>query len=407
VARDRLAARRKAIGLSQEQLAHRLGVERTTVGRWEQGTSTPQPWQRRSLADELGVGLDELADLLALDSDAASDLAPGWAWKTVEAPGLEDLEALELIRRVEASDVGAETTAALELAVDRLCRSYTNTAPDELLAPLRGYRGYLVRLLDGHATLAQRRELMVLAGWLSLMTAICDIDLHQYRAAATNLDAARSLAHEAGYPLLAGWALETEGWQAITDGHYRRAVQLCRAGRDLVPTDTSGYVQLSVQEARASARLGLAKETHRLLDDAATALDRMPTPDNPEHHFVFDPRKLVGYTATTLAWLGDDNGLAEEYAQQAVDQYDVGATDGRWVRRLALARIDLALVLSRIGEAEEAARLGSLAVGSGRLVSSNIWRLDELDDELMSRYAAMAEVNDLHEQRLALDRSTA
>ena len=41
----------------------------------------------------------------------------------------------------------------------------------------------------------------------------------------------------------------------------------------------------------------------------------------------------------------------------------------------ASARIDLALVLSRVGQpAEAGAQLGTLAVGSGRLVPSNIWR---------------------------------
>ncbi len=49
-----------ALGLSQERLAQRLHVDRTTVGRWEQGTSTPQPWHRRPLANALRVTLDAL-----------------------------------------------------------------------------------------------------------------------------------------------------------------------------------------------------------------------------------------------------------------------------------------------------------------------------------------------------------
>ena len=38
-----LAQRRKAVGLTQEQLAEQLGVERTTVVRWERGTTEPLP----------------------------------------------------------------------------------------------------------------------------------------------------------------------------------------------------------------------------------------------------------------------------------------------------------------------------------------------------------------------------
>jgi hypothetical protein len=153
-----------------------------------------------------------------------------------------------------------------------------------------------------------------------------------------------------------------------------------------------------VQEARASARLGLARDTYRLLDESASALERMPAPEHPEHHFVFDPRKLVAYTATTLAWLGDDETLAEEYARRAVAQYANGGGDGRWVRRLASARVDLALVLARIGQPTEASQLGGLALDSGRLVPSNMWRVAELDRELTRRYGQLGEVDDFHDQ---------
>ncbi|MGH3864973.1 MAG: helix-turn-helix transcriptional regulator [Pseudonocardiaceae bacterium] len=37
ICRQRLPARRKAVGLTQEQLAERLGAERSTVLRWEGG----------------------------------------------------------------------------------------------------------------------------------------------------------------------------------------------------------------------------------------------------------------------------------------------------------------------------------------------------------------------------------
>jgi transcriptional regulator with XRE-family HTH domain len=393
MARDGLVARRRQLGLSQADLAARINVAVSTVARVERGEQTPQAYNRRRWAEALEASLGELDRLLAGDEAVAGR----WGWTTVEAPDLGDVEAIELIRRVEASDAGRATLDALERGVDRLCRSYTNTPPADLLEPLRAYRSYVVQLLDGHVTLAQRRDLMVLAGWLSLMTAICAIDVHRYRTAASNLDAARALGHEAGYPTLAAWAAETEAWQAVTDGRHDVAARLCRAGRDLAPADTSVHVQLSVQEARASARLGLTAETHQLLDDAATALDRMPAPEHPEHHFVFDPRKLIGYTATTLAWLDDDKALAEDYARQAVAQYDVGAADGRWLRRLAAARVDLALVLARGDQPAEAGQLGGLAIASGRMVPSNLWRLDELDREMTGRYGRTAEVDEFHD----------
>jgi transcriptional regulator with XRE-family HTH domain/tetratricopeptide (TPR) repeat protein len=65
--RWRLAQRRKAVGLTQEQLAGKLGVERTTVVRWERGNTHPLPWLRPKLAQALGVSADRLEELLATD----------------------------------------------------------------------------------------------------------------------------------------------------------------------------------------------------------------------------------------------------------------------------------------------------------------------------------------------------
>lgn len=62
--RDSLAARREALGLTQEALAHELGVELSTVGRWERGTLKPKPRRRPDLARALRVSLDELDELL-------------------------------------------------------------------------------------------------------------------------------------------------------------------------------------------------------------------------------------------------------------------------------------------------------------------------------------------------------
>jgi transcriptional regulator with XRE-family HTH domain len=75
--RRRFTERRRMVGLSQEQLAEAVGVERTTVGRWETAESSPQPAQRPRLARALGVTLDELHDLLVDVVDGPDrDLVP-------------------------------------------------------------------------------------------------------------------------------------------------------------------------------------------------------------------------------------------------------------------------------------------------------------------------------------------
>lgn len=66
--RRRLAERRKVIGYTQEALAEQLGIERSTVVRWERGETEPQPWVRPLLANALQVSLADVHDLLCADS---------------------------------------------------------------------------------------------------------------------------------------------------------------------------------------------------------------------------------------------------------------------------------------------------------------------------------------------------
>ena len=68
--RQGLAQRRKAVGLTQEALAQRLGVERSTVVRWEAGDTEPLPSIRPHVAHALQVSLDQLAELLTEGENA-------------------------------------------------------------------------------------------------------------------------------------------------------------------------------------------------------------------------------------------------------------------------------------------------------------------------------------------------
>src|SRR5262245_21814168 len=90
--RLRLARRRKSLGFTQEALAAKLRVERSTVVRWERGDQEPQPWFRPKLADVLQLSPEQLDDLLtepdeAVPSHAQSDLAE-----------TEDMNRRELLR---------------------------------------------------------------------------------------------------------------------------------------------------------------------------------------------------------------------------------------------------------------------------------------------------------------------
>ena len=67
--RRRLVQRRKALGHSQDDLASLVGVDRSTVIRWERAETEPQPWLRRKLAAALRLSANELTELLETVSE--------------------------------------------------------------------------------------------------------------------------------------------------------------------------------------------------------------------------------------------------------------------------------------------------------------------------------------------------
>lgn len=103
--RDSLAARREALGLTQIDLANELGVELSTVGRWERERSTPQPWRRPALARALRVSLDELAELLNPEPSHTATTTGG-------AQGRASRREVTSITALSAGMVGADHVAS-------------------------------------------------------------------------------------------------------------------------------------------------------------------------------------------------------------------------------------------------------------------------------------------------------
>lgn len=70
---EKITAQRKAHGLSQEELADRLGVSRQAVSRWEQGSALPDANNLVQLSRTFGVTTDYL---LHDDYENDQDLPP-------------------------------------------------------------------------------------------------------------------------------------------------------------------------------------------------------------------------------------------------------------------------------------------------------------------------------------------
>lgn len=72
---DRIRERREKIGLTQTELARRLGIDKGTVWRWEAGRTSPQRGQLQRVAAMLGV----TPAWLAGSQPEAADAPAHWA----------------------------------------------------------------------------------------------------------------------------------------------------------------------------------------------------------------------------------------------------------------------------------------------------------------------------------------
>jgi hypothetical protein len=159
-----------------------------------------------------------------------------------------------------------------------------------------------------------------------------------------------------------------------------------------------------VQEAKGWSRLGDARRAEEAMRTAGTVLSRLPRPEHPEHHFVFDASKLSFYAATCYTWLGDGEH-AREHAAQVISQCLEVPGQVRWPVRLAETRVDLGLVAAGEGRIDEACELGCQALASQRKSGSTLGRVAELDALLMRGHPGVGEVVDLHERLEAARRA--
>jgi transcriptional regulator with XRE-family HTH domain len=114
--RHRLVRTRKAAGFSQERLAEAVGVERSTVMRWERGETCPQPWARPKLARALGISDQALSELLGepLDRPKSPEARAFLGIALDRAPDevkTHFTRALVSSKREQTTDLGGPATA--------------------------------------------------------------------------------------------------------------------------------------------------------------------------------------------------------------------------------------------------------------------------------------------------------
>ncbi len=306
--RQRLAQRRKAVGLSQEELAEQLGVDRSTVVRWEAGDTEPQPWLRPKLARTLQVSLEQLDELLAEagDPDAPADERLRYALKY---PGSVDLVAIARLReRVEELDL-----------------RYDNAPSTSLLADAGQCLGQVAFLRAHAATSRVRRELYAVEAEAATLMGQLVWDASQRRDHATArlyfgqaIQAARQI-HD---PTAEGLALLRTCFVALYgEKNPHEGLSLATRTEETTGTTSQVLTGLAVlHAAEAFAMLGQQQHCERALSRAETHFGQISATDaafdlfSPSQHgrlagscylFLDNPKRAQPILERTAEALGD------------------------------------------------------------------------------------------------------
>ncbi|GLY69712.1 helix-turn-helix domain-containing protein [Amycolatopsis taiwanensis] len=347
--RDALAARREAMGFTQESFAIRLNVELSTVGRWERGTLTPQPWRRPRIAAALGVSLEQLNELLT-GSTTVSPGRPQTAMPQVESASRFDhalvvgdaRDAARFAHHINATRISSGALDQISIEVRRFATDYVSQPLSELFVDIRELRGAVVRLMENNRFPIQMRELYLAAGRLSGLQAHICLDLGHYRAAHTHADTAFLCAELAGHNGMQAWVRGLQSLIAYWDGQLADAVEFARDG---VRYCSKGSIaaRLPSLEARACAIRGDTHGALAALASAEQARARIETEDDDAGVFTFPSAKQAVYAGTTLLALGNRATAvrAARESSYALRLYQAAPPADRSTGDMLAARLDL------------------------------------------------------------------
>ncbi|MFE4778031.1 XRE family transcriptional regulator [Streptomyces sp. NPDC056713] len=306
---------------------------------------------------------------------------------------VNDMDTVEIVARMRASDIDQATLDALRITVDRLCCEYAYMPAAQLLAEGRAWMGRVVTMLNQRVSLSQMRDLYALAGKLALLVGCVEYDSGDPRQAESTRRAALSLGDEAGHLGVIGWGHEMRCWFALTRGDYRGVIQAANDGIERAPHE-SVAAQLYAQQAKAWARLGDRQQTEIALDKGRQVLEALPYPNNIEDHFVVDPAKYDFYRMDCYRKVGEDQ-LAEQLAGEVIRaSTDFDGTE-RAPMRIAEARITLAVAAARGGDLDSALSYGERALGGDRQSLPSLTMVaSDLGQVLTTAYAKSPDASD-------------
>jgi hypothetical protein len=350
----------EAINRSPAGQASNLFCDEERLRRWESGEVLwPSAEYRKALQEVTQLSLRDLGFAPHYERcDNTIVTATAVAPDTLKTEH-ELFGTMELARLLDGGDIGVGTLEALEEASDLLCRAYPRIPSHVLKTRIKKRLKHVIDLLGSHITINQHRRLLVVAGWMTALLGCVHYDMQDPEEAEAARRTAYQIAKEADDSDLLAWTCEMAAWFALVENRYEDVIEAAITGLAIKASGSAG-VQLHLQEAKGCARMGDSRETHRALKQAASVLSKLPPPEHPDHHFVFDHAKWMHYSATIYTWLGDDQ-RAKEHATEVINGHVRPDGSTRAPMRTAEARLSLAAISAREGDLDAAVSWGMSA----------------------------------------------
>ncbi|WP_169526855.1 helix-turn-helix transcriptional regulator [Sciscionella marina] len=394
-----LAARRAGLGYTQERFAEVVGVERSTVWRWESGAVVPLPEQCSRIRAVLGLTPGEL-DKLLREATVERVSAPGQTSERRAASSWDAPDEVWLqLQELQESNIGEGQLRLLEGQVHRIVAEYEQRGPSELGPSTARLRRQVHQLLSGRQLLRTRYRLHRVAAQLAGLLGYMAVNTGRFRLASAYCAEALHLATEIEDIDLQVWVCGTRSLGAYYQADFVRAHANAARGHALAPNSSQSIRLLANGEARALGQLGDRAGADAAIGQALALLDRYDIDPELTPCISFEPygyARVAANAATAYVPLGDTPRVLHYTGD--IDPA-VEHADSDWSR--ALVRLDIATAVLRQQDAdlEQALALGreALRVCVDQPIRS-VWQRATTLHGLTQRWANEPEVIEFTDQ---------